>query len=241
MCGVSGLTVRHCIFPRLACPPASPLAQRRSWPGAEGTLPLLRLLKTVQQGDFHRACTGPAAETVSGEDQAGAARGRQGPRAGCGLTRTAMASGRGPLVLRLALASSTTYSHSRPIAVKVLLVVSLPLGLNTKLPVTWFFTAGQGERDTQTSVRLRSTSQTPPGASGLASEPLGAPCLPVTPSHLSPPPIKQAPTVLPTVAASGPWWNTIPSTLTVFPSSCLTNLHPLLRPAQFPPLPGSLL
>lgn len=69
-----------------------------------------------------------------------------------GLTRTAMASGRGPLVLRLSLASSTAYSHSRPTAVKVRLVTSLPLGLRMKLPVTWFFTTGQGKRGTQISV-----------------------------------------------------------------------------------------
>lgn len=80
--------------------------------------------------------------------------------AGWGLTRTAMASGRGPLVLRLSLASCTAYSHSRPIAVKVRLVASLPLGLRMKLSVTWFFTAGQGERGTQISGLLhRSTSQ----------------------------------------------------------------------------------
>lgn len=63
------------------------------------------------------------------------------------LTRTAMASGKGPLVLRLSLVSSVACSHSRPSAVKVLLEASLPLGLRMKLPVTWFFTAGQGERD----------------------------------------------------------------------------------------------
>lgn len=81
-----------------------------------------------------------------------------GPSCKVGLTRTAMASGRGPLVLRSSLSSSTTYSHSRPIAVKVRLIASLPLGLRMKLPVTWFFTAGHGERVTQISIPLhRST------------------------------------------------------------------------------------
>lgn len=87
-----------------------------------------------------------------------------------------MASGRGPLVLRFSLASSTAYSHSRPIAVKVLLVASLPLGLRMKLPVTWFFTAGQGKRDTQISVPLHgAASQTSPWASDLARGPSGHP------------------------------------------------------------------
>jgi len=95
----------------------------------------------------------------------------QGPPCGRGLTRTVTASGRGPLVLRLSLASSTTYSHSRPIAVKVRLVASLPLGLRMKLPVTWFFTAGHGERVTQISIPLhRSMSHT----SGLQGRPHGS-------------------------------------------------------------------
>lgn len=57
---------------------------------------------------------------------------------------TAIASGRGPMVLRLSLVSSAACSHSRPSAVKVPLEASLPLGLRMKLPVTWFFTAGKG-------------------------------------------------------------------------------------------------
>lgn len=69
------------------------------------------------------------------------------------LTRTAMASGKGPLVLRLSLVSSAACSHSRPSAMKVLLAVSLPLGLRMKLPVTWFFTAGQGT-GTEISIPL---------------------------------------------------------------------------------------
>lgn len=65
----------------------------------------------------------------------------------------AMASGRGPLVLRLSLVSSAACSHSNPSAVKVLLEASLPLGLRMKLPVTWFFTAGQG-RGARFSIAL---------------------------------------------------------------------------------------
>lgn len=127
----------------------------------EGTVALLRLLKRVGKKDSSRPVTGRDSEL--GEP-------------GWGLTRTAMASGRGPLVLRFSLASSTVYSHSRPIAVKVLLVASLPLGLRMKLPVTWFFTAGQGKRDPQISVPLhRATSQTAPEASALPGDPSGHP------------------------------------------------------------------
>lgn len=72
-------------------------------------------------------------------------KGQERPLQARRLTRTAMASGRGPLVLRLSLVSSAACSHSNPSAVKVLLEASLPLGLRMKLPVTWFFTAGQGE------------------------------------------------------------------------------------------------
>ena len=130
----------------------------------------------------------------------------QGPPHGRGLTRTVTASGRGPLVLRLSLASSTTYSHSRPIAVKVRLVASLPLGLRMKLPVTWFFTAGHGERVTQISIPLyRSTSHTL-GLQGRPRGPLGAPCLPVTLCPPEPFPRQMGcPTAPGSTPASGPW------------------------------------
>lgn len=125
---------------------------------------------------------------------------------GLALTRTAMASGRGPLVLRLSLASSTTYSHSRPTAAKVRLVTSLPLGLRMKLPVTWFFTTGQGKRGTQISVPLhRSKGQISSGISRpsqwVLQDPVYLSLLP-----LSLPPDRRATTLPPhSVPTSGPW------------------------------------
>lgn len=141
-----------------------------------------------------------------------------------------MASGRGPLVLRLSLASSTAYSHSRPIAAKVRPVTSLPLGLRMKLPVTWFFTAGHGERITQISILLhRSMSQASSETSRPSQWAPQAPGLPVTPSHLSP----SSQIGHHTVPTQHPclWTQVhiIPFTFTVFPSSCLTNIHPYLR------------
>ena len=201
MCGISDLTVRHCFLSPPCSPSCQPLSTNElAWDG--GQLGLVQIPEDSGTGGFPLGLCWPSCgDSEPGGPGWGSKGASRGPGAGWGLTRTAMASGRGPLVLRLALASSAIYSHSRPIAVKVLLVASLPLGLNTKLPVTWFFTTGQGERGTQISVPLhRSTSQTPSGASGLASGPLRAPCLPVTPSHLSLSPIKQAPTVPPAVS-----------------------------------------
>lgn len=65
-----------------------------------------------------------------------------------GLTRTLMASCRGPLVFKLSLPFSMAYSHSKPISRKVLLLASLPLGLRMMLPEAWFLTAA-GESSAQ--------------------------------------------------------------------------------------------
>lgn len=51
------------------------------------------------------------------------------------LTKTLMASCRGPEVFRLSLPCSTVYSHSKPISMNTWLLASLPLAFRMKFPV----------------------------------------------------------------------------------------------------------
>lgn len=51
------------------------------------------------------------------------------------LTKTLMASCRGPLVFRLSLPCSTVYSHSKPISMNTWLLASWPLAFRMKFPV----------------------------------------------------------------------------------------------------------
>lgn len=96
MCGISCLTARQLPFSFLTCHPASLYSTDEELAQDKDTLALPRLLKTVEQEDFHQACAGLAAESVSEGDQAGQQGLEQEPRCRLGTHQDGNGFGQGP-------------------------------------------------------------------------------------------------------------------------------------------------